>query len=111
MNHMKVFLLLLLGFVSQFAMAQYHSKAFVMDTNRSVGNQLALTTEKDTIVDLDIVHKITAFSVSGSVTLHNMDDSYVRVVLVDDYNYEFLVYENYPLLSNQPTSEFSDISI
>lgn len=40
-----------------------------------------------------------------------MDDSYVRVVLVDDYNYEFLVYENYSLLSNQLTSEFSDISI
>ena len=54
---------------------------------------------------------ISGLSISGTAVLDNDNDSYIRVTLVDNYNYEFLVYENYPALSDDLTTKFSNIAL
>jgi C1A family cysteine protease len=52
-----------------------------------------------TVVPLNITTKINNFTISGNVKL-NSDTSFIRVILVDTNNIEYLVYEAYPLIAN-----------
>ena len=52
----------------------------------------------------DSIHQISGLSISADIKL-NSDTSLVRVILIDDSNREFLVYETFPLISGVP--EFS----
>ena len=55
--------------------------------------------------------KITGLFVSGSVTFANDKDSYVRIIMKDVNNTEFLVYEAYPLLLDNLKFHFSKIGL
>lgn len=94
------------------AYSQYRADCFSLDFAE---NALQIKTEdifeRDTILPLNIRSVVTGLSVSGTCVLNNDDDSYVRVILVDEYNYEFLVYENYPLLSDGLTTEFTNTAM
>lgn len=95
-----------------FAYSQYRADCFSLDLT---GNSSQIKTEdtfdRDTILPLNIRSAVTGLSVSGICVLNNDDDSYVRVILVDEYNYEYLIYENYPLLSDGLTTEFTNTAL
>lgn len=74
----------------------------------SIKIEESLTT--DTTIVLDINTPISGLAISGNAILKN-DRSYIRVLLRDDYNYEYLVYENYLLLCDSPFVDFERTGI
>lgn len=104
-----IFAILLLP---QLVYAQYRADIFSLDisddvTQRKIGKTFC----QDTTLILGEKSKISGLSISGIAVLNNDNDSYIRVTLVDEYNYEFLVYENYPVLSDNQTSVFDNIAL
>ena len=65
----------------------------------------------DTIIRLGIKQSISDFVISGQTRFNNENDAFVRVVVIDNYNYEYLIYENYPLLAGDSVIDFQNISI
>ena len=108
---MKRFLFALL-LLPQLAYSQYKSDIFRPERS-GVPSRYTIGTilREDTILTLDNRSEITVLSISGICVLSHDGDSYVRVTLMDDHNYEYLVYENYPLLSDELTTRFTDIAI
>lgn len=108
---MKRFLFALL-LLPQLAYSQYRSDIFRPERS-GVPSRYTIGTilREDTILTLDNRSEVTALSISGTCVLNHDGDSYVRVTLMDDHNYEYLVYENYPLLSDELTTRFTDIAI
>ena len=104
-----IFALLLLP---QLAYAQYQADCFSLDLSDNVSKaKIGNTFDRDTIVTINERTTISGFSISGTAVLNNDNDSYIRVTLVDNYNYEFLVYENYPTLSDELTTRFTNIAL
>ena len=66
---------------------------------------------RDTLVMLDINRNVSGFAISGTAALNNDIDSYIRVTLVDEYNYEHLVYETFPMLSDTLCLSFANIGM
>ena len=104
-----IFALLLLP---QLATAQYKADCFSLDLSAESKDILINGFfTKDTIMEIPVKTPIAGLSISGVATLNNYSDSYIRVILKDCYNYEHLVYENYPLLSDELTTRFSNTAI
>lgn len=83
------------------ASAQYRAKAFQMDEkDNAVAVHLGIETRKDTILTFAPSSSISKLYVSGKSLLENDNNSYIRLVLIDDYNSEYLIYELYPLLAD-----------
>lgn len=96
----------------QLAYSQYRSDIFSPDQSGEPSRYtIGTILRKDTTLTLDSRSEITALSISGICVLNHDGDSYVRVTLMDDHNYEYLVYENYPLLSDELTTRFMDTAI
>ena len=72
---------------------------------------VGITATKDSIVSLNISKPISGLFISGTATLGNMQDSYARVTIMDRNEEEHLVYENYPLLSDENPSHFSKVAV
>ena len=64
----------------------------------------------DTTIRLNYSSTITGLSVSGTIILHHVSNSLVRITLQDDYNTEYLVYELYPLLADSTTVTFENVA-
>ncbi len=108
---MKRFLFALL-LLPQLAYSQYRSDIFRPERSGEPSSYtIGTILREDTILTLDDRSEITALSISGICVLTHDGDSYVRVTLMDDHNYEYLVYENYPLLSDELTTRFTDTAI
>lgn len=104
-----IFALLLLP---QLAYAQYRADFFSLDLTDDVSQRkIEETFSRDTTLVFSERAVISGLSISGTAVLENDNDSYIRVTLVDEYNYEFLVYENYPVLSDNLTSTFSNVAL
>lgn len=104
-----IFALLLLP---QFAYAQYRAGFFSLDMSDDiVQRKMEKTFSQDTTLFFNERPIISGLSISGTAVLNNDNDSFVRVTLVDEYNYEFLVYENYPALSDNLTVTFNNIAL
>lgn len=104
-----LFALLLLPVV---AAAQYRANDFSLDISRgAIRTPIGITFDKDTVIPLNVRSEIAGLSVSGIATLGNDQDSYIRVVLKDNYNYEYLVYENFPLLADSLVTTFDNTAI
>lgn len=90
---MKRIILALLMF-PQIVFAQYSGDIFTLDSRTIPTEQrsLGLNIQKDTVISLVVRGGIYGLSVTGIAFLANDQDSYVRVVLRDDHNYEYLVY-------------------
>lgn len=98
--------------VPQFVFAQYHSNCFTLEQDRSMRKEtVRITTDNSTEISFKSKSPIYGLSVSGSVTLENNQDCYVRIVLKDNYNYEYLVYECYPLLAEDLMAEFNNTAM
>ena len=101
---------LIASFIGYRAHAQYRSAAFTVQheqTEQTVS--LGQTFETDGNIELTLSSPIYGFSVSGSVTLKDTSNSLVRITLVDDYDMEYLVYEIYPLLTQQWQFDFDNM--
>lgn len=104
-----LFALLLLPVV---AAAQYRASDFSLDISRNATRiPIGITFDKDTVISLNVRSEIAGLSISGIATLGNNQDSYVRVILKDDYNYEHLIYENFPLLTDSLVTAFDNTAI
>ena len=105
-------LLFVLLFLPQFAFAQYKASCFSLETVTDVKQMtVRQTISKDTEIPFGVRTPISGLSVSGGVVFDDEDDSYVRILMVDDYNYEHLVYENYPLLADNMSVDFENIAM
>ena len=92
--------------------AQFKGDIFTLDKRGDVTNiPIRCTFDKDTVIMMPIKTAINGLSLSGVARLMNNNDSYIRVILEDNYNYEHLIYENYPLLSDGLVTEFNNIAL
>lgn len=111
---MRNILLLLLLSLSQMTFGQYQSKVFILDDKSREESPISIESRisRDTIITLSINKSITGLSLSGTSILGDKKDSYIRVTMKDEYNYEYLLYEIYPSLAgdNRRTS-FSNIGM
>lgn len=104
-----IFALLLLP---QLAYSQYRADCFRLDLSDNVSQvKIGKTFDRDTTLSISERTTISGLSISGTAVMDNDNNSYVRVTLVDNYNYEFLVYENYPTLSDDLTTKFTNIAL
>ena len=99
-------------FLPQLTFAQYDSKCFHLDETADT-KQLTVrqTITEDAEIPFGVRTHISGLSVSGRVVFENDDDSYVRVIMKDNYNYEHLVYESYPLLADNMSVSFQNIAM
>lgn len=105
-------LLIALLLLPQLATAQYREKCFTLDLSNEVKEiPVKSSFYNDTVINLQVKAPLSGLSISGVATLKNNTDSYIRVVMKDNYNYEHLVYENYPLLSDELVSQFSNTAL
>lgn len=63
----------------------------------------------DTTIKLPLNIPVSGLSISGNINLHNMNDSYVRITMIDTYNYEHLVYEVYPMVADSMRVQLENI--
>ena len=98
------------SFIGYRAHAQYRSAAFTVQREQTEQTvSLRQTFETDGNIELALSAPIYGFSVSGNVTLKDTSNSLVRITLVDDYDMEYLVYEIYPLLTQQWQFDFDNM--
>jgi C1A family cysteine protease len=96
----------------QLATAQYREKCFTLDLSDEVKEvSVKSSFHNDTVINLPVKTPLSGLSISGVATLKNNSDSYIRVDMKDNYNYEHLVYENYPLLSDELIIPFSNTAL
>ena len=105
-------LLYALILLPQLLFAQYNADCFTLNLQRGVTEiPFHYSLERDSVIPISIDKPISGLSISGSALLDNDNDSHVRIVLKDDYNYEHLVYESFPLLNDGLGTEFSNTAI
>ena len=106
----KSFLLLLTIFLFSTVYSQYVDTSFNMPTSNQMMLSLNQTYKSDTSFVLDINNALYGLSISGKCVL-NANKSIVRVLLCDDCNNEYLIYENYTLLADSNICDFNNIGI
>lgn len=105
-------IIIALLFLPQFMFAQYQAKCFSLDeTTYTKQMVLRQTINKDAEIPFGARAPIYGLSASGKVVFEDEDESFVRVIMKDDYNYEYLVYENYPLLADDMSVDFQNIAM
>lgn len=103
---------LLISFVPQLLFAQYQSKEFVLHNERNATCQVVgATITSDTIISLNINNPFSGFFISGITAFENTYDSYSRVTIIDNKDAEYLVYESYPILSDDNYTRFSKVGV
>jgi len=106
---MKRFLFTLF-ILPQLAFSQYRGNYFNLTTDTGFfSERMECFACRDTVIDLGSRNNIFGLSLSGQAVLGQDEESYIRVLLVDDYNYEYLVYESYPLLARTDVADFTNI--
>lgn len=106
----RLFLLLLI--VPQLAFSQYNAKIFCLEeSDDMVSKPIRMSFSKENEFTIDINSTISGFSITGKAVLENDNNSYIRVILKDDYNYEHLVYEVFPTVADELSMEFNNIAI
>ena len=105
--------LLVLSFLPLGSFSQYKDSCFKLDKERGTTEKVIdrIFNSSDTIIFPNVQDGITGLSVSGSITLDNEEECYVRIVLQDDCDYEYLVYEVYPFLVETRETLFEDVAI
>lgn len=91
--------------------AQFDTSAFRLQAVPKQHIQIEnIRITKDTILVLNIPGPVYGLSVTGKSHLTN-DKGYVRILLKDNYDYEFLIYETYSLLSDSLVSSFNGVAM
>lgn len=92
------------------AYAQFNNMSYfkIEDSNKKDISLDKIIINNDTTIILDINEPIYGLTVSGTVSLLN-EHGFARIILKDNYNYEYQVYEINSLLANSFNIEFYDI--
>ena len=109
----KLYIFLTYALFPYVAFPQYQSKDFTTDVyeqTTSVALDVSVS-NADTIITLHQAPVASGMFVSGSLSLANVDDSYVRFILRDDNDIDYLIYEVYPLLTETSRTTFSKIGL
>lgn len=106
-------ILLFLALLPALAFPQYSDKVF---TFSNVKNLITISpylrvSDADTTISLGNVPNVSGLYISGDAIFSDDPESYVRIKLKDDHNYEYLVYEAYPLLCGDSYCEFYRIGL
>ena len=108
---MRRFLYIVL-FFPIIAYPQYNADCFKLKADRDVSSvEMNIKAVKDTIVDLNMRKTITGLSVSGVISFFDDETSFARIILKDDYGYDYLVYESYPPLTDSNETMFNNVAI
>jgi C1A family cysteine protease len=112
-NKIRYILQFLLAIVPVYVFPQYNASCFKLGGNKSsaIAVEVNSSLTNDTLINLELRNQVSEFYVSGSVRFDNEDDCYIRVILKNNYNYEYLVYENYPLLAGSLNNSFENTAI
>lgn len=104
--------LLLWALLPQLMCAQYQAKEFTPDKGREL-SYMCLNAEvrSDSIINLDVANSISGLFITGTASLQEDPESYIRVTLKDRNNAEYLVYENYPIMSNELVSRLNRVAL
>ena len=93
-------LIIAFALIGMNAFAQYKSAAFQLRSSRtniiSVNNYIEKSVLLKPFTQSD---PISGLSINARIDLHS-DSGFIRILLVDDDNREYLVYETYPLLAD-----------
>ena len=108
----RIYITLLLGLILGYgAYGQYRSAAFTATGSQT--QQIASLLqdfESDSEIALSIATPIYCFSVTGDIRITDTSNSLVRILLVDENGTEYLVYEVYPLLTDQWQFNFENMA-
>ncbi len=105
-------LLFILFFSPLIVYSQYNADCFKLKQGRGTTNiETRMSVTEDTLINLNVNGTISGFSVSGIVCLQDDDTGFVRIILQDDYDYEYLVYEDYSLLNDSDVISFVNTGI
>ena len=102
-------LAILLLSIPHYVWGQYDGKCFTSD-DAVEKKTIHVSIQKDTVIALETDREVTTLLVSGNCSFLN-EESCVRILLRDNYNYEHLIYENYPLLAGSGQAVFNDIAL
>ena len=92
------------------ASAQFHARSFTMSGHGDSNIPVETPINCDTVIPLAFNRCIMSLSITGNFRLAD-ETSYIRVLVKDTNNLEFLVYENYPVLSDSVFGSFSHIAL
>ncbi len=98
-------------FFHLYTFAQYESNCFLLSSKENfLEKNFEYEIAKDTIINLS-PGAIQGLFVSGMVSFNNWNDGYVKITMTDDYSYEYLVYESYPLIADSLSTRFKRTAI
>lgn len=106
-------LLFLLVFLPEISFCQYLTKEFTI-TETDIINDVILNvsiTNKVSTISVESSPVLSGLFISGSVSNVNLPDSYVRVVMTDTNDIDYLIYEAYSLLLDKPSCSVSKIGL
>ena len=107
MKHILVFVALVL--MPLWLSAQYRASCFTFNDSENQYFALPCTvvSNNDTVIQLPNPQVCSGLFVSGYVELTDSIDGYARVTVKDENNFEYLVYEIYPILADSSIVYFS----
>jgi len=103
-----------LSFLTLFALVALNSfcqenRLFTLQNQADLSIPVDKTLDENTELNIfKSINTISGLAISGDISLFS-DSSLVRLILVDQYGYEYLIYEAYPVLagSNQLRNIFT----
>lgn len=105
-------IILLWVLLPQMLYAQYQAEEFMPEKGCEVNYRcLNAQIRCDSVFNVDIPNRISGLFMSGTASLQDDPESYIRVTLKDRNNAEYLVYENYPILSDALNSRLNKIAL
>lgn len=107
---MRVVYTILLGLMPVMLQAQFNAACFAISSSEGSHINTDLEIVRDTSISVNVSQSISGMSVSGEIRLFNQS-GFVRVLLRDKNNVDYLVYENYYPLSEPGVSAFSDVAL
>ena len=112
MNKFKLTILFCVMAYSCISWAQYHSKEFKLGNHmRSKALGIHKFVERDTTLFIDIRNDIKALYISGHITLYDSINSYLRIVLQDCNDMEYMVYETYSLICDSKETDITNTAL
>lgn len=107
--------LILLAFtlLPQCLFAQYRASCFTFNDleYQSSSSLNTVISNRDSVIQLPDIQACSGLFVSGDAELTDSTDGYARVTVKDENNFEYLVYEIYPILADSSIVYFSKTSL
>lgn len=92
---------------------QYYSDIFKLQAKESEisTRPFSMVIDKDSEISLDFLGEIYGFAITGNAKMFDDEESFIRIILMDDYGYEYLVYQCFPALTDRNDISFVGTAI